>query len=166
MNRWRQIIENTYAARTNPPGTESRPFFSLPGSVTDVEAAENRLAFRFPNALRSFLLESDGLMDQMSVDGGTYFDNIWLLWPIQQIIDENLVFRKRFSNTSSEAVSPILVIIAGSGVDGILFGFESNDRPCDDCSIVSWHPVEQKICSLADSLAGFLDGWLCNRIFV
>ncbi len=166
MKPWRETIERTYSSRANAAGTGSHPVFSPPASILDVEAAEKHLTTRFPETLKSILSESDGVMDQLSVDGGPYFDNMWLLWPVRQIVDENLEFRKHIRETSSNHDGHNLVFIASAGVDGILFGFESTDKLSEDCPIVSWHPVGKRICRVADSVADFLDGWLCNRISV
>jgi len=105
-------------------------------------------------------------MDQLSVDGGPYFDNMWLLWPVRQIVDENMAFRKRIAETNPNRAGHDFVFIASAGVDGILFGIEATDKPRDDSPIVSWYPIGDRICGLADTLAGFLDGWLSNRIAV
>jgi len=105
-------------------------------------------------------------MDKLSVDGGPYFDNMWLLWPVSQIVDENIAFRKRIAETSSNRTGHDSVFIASAGVDGILFGIEATDKPRDDCPIVCWYPIEDRICELADTLAGFVDGWLSSRIAV
>lgn len=166
MTHWRETIERMYAARTNAASTQSRPAFSPSASIVDVEAAEGCLAARLPESLRSLLLESDGIMDQLSVDGGPYFDNMWLLWPVGQIIDENIRFRKRVSEGSLSRTVRDVVFIASAGVDGILFGIRASDKPRDDCPIVSWYPIGHRICELTDTLADFFDGWLCNRIAV
>jgi hypothetical protein len=116
LTPWRETIERMYAARTNAAGTKSRPVFSPPASGLDVETAEDRLAARFPETLRSLLLECDGIMDQLSVNGGPYFDNMWLLWPVRQIIDENIDFRKRISETNSNYAGQDFVFIANADV--------------------------------------------------
>lgn len=166
MKAWREAIDQIYAARINAAGTESRPIYSPPASVLDIEAAENRLGVRLPESLKSLLLESDGIMEQLSIDGGPFFDNIWVVWPVQQMVAENIEFRRRVSETSSNFGGHELVCIANAGVDGILFGIESTDMPRDDSPIVSWYPIGQRTCDLAETLASFLNGWLSNCISV
>jgi len=163
---WRESIERMYVARTNAAATESRPVFSPPTSVLEIEGAETRLGARFPETLKSLLLECDGIMDQLSVDGGPYFDNMWLLWPVRQIVDENMALRKGIGETGSNRVGHDFVFIVSAGVDGILFGIEATGKPRDDSSIVVWYPIEDRICKLADTFAEFLDGWLSNGITV
>ncbi len=105
-------------------------------------------------------------MDQLSVDGSPFFDNLWVVWPVRQIVDENIAFRRSAIEKRLNCAGQEVVYIASAGVDGILFGIEATFKQRDDAQIVSWYPIGQRTSCLADTLGGFLDGWLCNRISV
>ncbi len=166
MSSWREIIKRAYLTRPNTSGTESKPMFYPAASISDIEAAENRLNAILPGTLKSLLLETDGVMDMLSVDAGPYFDNTWLFWRIQQIIDENLAFRRRNETSNAEQDAREFLFFAGAGVDGILFGLKASAEKPNDAQIVCWYPIEEQIRSVADTLADFIDGWLTNRITV
>lgn len=163
---WRDSLEGAYLVRTNAAGTRSRPAFSPPAPAGEVERAEQRLGASLSQALKSLLQEHDGVMDQLSVDDGPFFDHLWIVWPLGEIVRENLQFGKRVLATGPTRAERDLLFFAGAGVDGILFGQEASNEPQEDSPVFSWYPDGTAGRRLADTLADFLNGWLRHRITV
>ncbi|MEU4119519.1 SMI1/KNR4 family protein [Kitasatospora sp. NPDC028055] len=53
-----------------------------------LDDAERRLGFGLPGELRELLLESDGIVGHTSVD---------TVWPVERIVEQNLLFRSNRS---------------------------------------------------------------------
>jgi cell wall assembly regulator SMI1 len=163
---WRDLIERTCADRPQPAGTSSKPRFSPPASTGDIAAAEDQVGRKLPPSLTSLLLETDGVMDMMSVGGGDYFENMWLMWPTERIVAESLEDRSEYVVNPSDADTSELVFFADAGADGILFAFPPASANTCDTKVVAWHPLRGTVSDLADSLEDFIDGWLTGRITV
>lgn len=58
--------------------------FRSPAQVAALADAENRLGRELPVELRQLLLESDGIIGRTAVD---------TVWPVEQIVEQNLLFR-------------------------------------------------------------------------
>lgn len=155
MESWQQFLNELYAGRANAPGTNTRPRMQIPASETAIQRAESLLEQAFPEELRYFLLESNGVMEEISVDESPYFANIWLLWPVEQILKENQDHR------SQDKIADGVVFFANAGADGILFGIETSSS-----EILAWSPIRQESWQLANNLRDFLKGWLRGDITV
>jgi cell wall assembly regulator SMI1 len=163
---WRDLIERAYADIPNPAGTTSKPRFSPPVSTEDIAAAEDQLGTKLPASLTSLLMETDGVMDMMSVRGGDYFANMWLIWPTERIVAESLEDRSEYVLVASDADTSDLVFFADAGADGILFAFPPASANTGDTKVVAWHPLRGTVSDLADSLEDFIARWLTGRISV
>jgi hypothetical protein len=163
---WRELIERVYLARPNASRTATRPRFHPPASREDIAAVEERLRVSLPGSLKSFLSETNGVMDLMSVDGGDFFENMWLVWGCERIAEENLGLRNRSGPSFYEREPVALVFFAGAGVDGIMFALPATNENTCDANVVAWYPIGGRVRGLADSLESFIDGWLTNRITV
>jgi len=163
---WREIIEGAYSARPESEGFSSKPRFSPPASAEDIAAAERRLGRKFPPSLTALLMEADGVMNMMSVGGGDYFEEFWLVWPTERLVEESLEDRSESVGTPQDDDPSEVVFFAGAGVDGILFGFPPADGDTCDTKVVVWHPLGGTVSDLADSLEDYLQGWLAGRITV
>lgn len=164
--KWREIIQRAYRSRLNAAGTSSKPEFYSPCAAGQIDEAEALLEVSLPAELRSLLLESDGVMDLLSVDGQKFFGNLWLIWPIEMMRRENLRAHEVIAQDSAEQGSKNLLFFASAGTDGILFGCLVSPQALPKCSVVAWYPMEDRVVPLAGSLAEFVDGWLNNRITV
>lgn len=71
---WRETVSQVF----------SEAKFSDPAQESDLAEAERRLGRALPPELRKLLLETDGVIGHTSVD---------TVWPIDQIIEQNLSFR-------------------------------------------------------------------------
>src|SRR6476660_6873363 len=91
---WRELITGIYEERVLQPGIGGRPEFHAAASAGDIDDAVVRLNARLPACLRSLLLETNGVTDMMSIDGGEWFPSMWLLWPVQEIVEQNEFYRR------------------------------------------------------------------------
>ncbi|MFN3152289.1 SMI1/KNR4 family protein [Bremerella sp.] len=158
METWRERVERAYDSRVNAEGTSSRPAFYPPCGIHQINQAEERLGVSLPAGLKSLLLESDGLMDLLSVDGHEYFESLWLVWPIEMIVNEN--------QRVTQQGTVDRLFFASAGTDGILFGCPASLNDDAECAVLAWYPMEDRIVPLADSLGEFIEGWLANRLTV
>lgn len=162
---WRELITCIYQDRANLAGVGSRPDFFPRASSEEIGNAETQLNVRLPASLRSLLLESDGVMDMMSVDGGDWFDSMWLLWSLDAIAEQNSAILDAGDGMQKCGLRRML-FFAGAGADGILFGFPITDEGVCSPSVVVWHPIANEVDEVAESLEEFLRGWLTGAISV
>lgn len=163
---WRELITGIYETRAQQPGIAAKPQFYPPASVADIADAEACLNARFPASIRSLLLETNGVLDMMAIDGGEWFDSMWLLWTIAELVEQNLFYRAATERGTYDQDFHQLVFFAGAGTDGILFAFPlMEDRACAP-GVVVWHPIMDELDELAPSLEDFLSGWLTSTISV
>lgn len=162
---WRALITAIYENRRHSPGIAGRPEFfpgAAPQAVADAEAA---LSAALPDSLRALLLETNGVMDMLAVDGGDWFESMWLLWKIEEIVAQNRLYRAASPDGMYRRDFSNLVFFAGAGTDGILFGLPVENGACAS-RVMVWHPLRDKLDTVAPSLADFLQGWLTSTISV
>jgi cell wall assembly regulator SMI1 len=163
---WRELILGYYETCAQQPGIAKKPQFYPPASAGDIAEAEASLNARFPTAIRSLLLETNGVMDMMAIDGGEWFDCMWLLWTVKELVEQNLSYRAATGYGTYDRDFRQLVFFAGAGADGILFAFPlMEDRVCAS-RVVVWHPIMDELDELAPSLEDFLRGWQMGTISV
>jgi cell wall assembly regulator SMI1 len=163
---WRELVTGIYESRARQPGIAGKPQFYPPASAEDIADAEARLNAKFPASIRSLLLETNGVMDMMAIDGGEWFDSMWLLWTVTELVEQNLFYRAATADGTYERDFSQLVFFAGAGTDGILFAFPlMEDRVCAP-RVVVWHPIMDELDELAPSLEDFLTAWLTSTISV
>jgi hypothetical protein len=163
---WRELITGVYAGRSQQTDIATKPKFYAAASAREIADAEARLNARFPVSLRSLLIETNGVMDMMAIDGGEWFDSMWLLWTVAETIEQNDNCRAATEDETYERDFGKLVFFAGAGSDGILFGFPvTEDHVCAP-SVVVWHPIDDEVEEIAPSLEEFLRGWLTSTISI
>ena len=162
---WREFVTDAYRAGPPQPRIAKKPEFYPGASTQQLSDAELRLGATFPVSLRLLLLESNGVMDMMAIDGGDWFNDKWLLWPVAEIVDQNLWYRSEGTDTYERDFCK-LVFFADAGSDGILFGFPVTPDSVCEHSIVVWHPIEDELADIAPSLEEFLKRWLTSTIWV
>jgi hypothetical protein len=104
-------------------------------------------------------------MDMMAVDGGEWFESMWLLWKIEEVVEQNRYYRAASVDGTYDRDFSNLIFFAGAGTDGILFAFPVNDGICAP-RVAVWHPIMDELDDLAPSLEDFLRGWLTSTISV
>jgi hypothetical protein len=162
---WRALITGIYEGRPQQPGIAGKPEF-YPASVdANIAVAEAAQLASLPDSLRSVLLETNGVMDMMAMDGNDWFESMWLLWNVEEIVEQNRYYRDGSAKGLYERDFTNWVLFAGAGTDGILFAFPVVDGRCDSRVIV-WHPIMDVLDELAPTLEEFLRGWLTGTITV
>ncbi len=163
---WCEFITDVYRTRPVDSGCVTKPAYFPAAYAHEISAAENRLRAKLPVSLRSLLQETNGVMEMLSVDGGEWHESMWLLWSITEIIEQNQFFRAETANGTNDRDFSRLLFLAGAGCDGILFAFPITGE--NDCasSVVVWHPIEDELTDIANSLEDFVAGWLTGAISV
>lgn len=162
---WRELITSIYEGRSQQPGIAGKPDFYPAASAATIADAQTALNAALPDSLRSLLLETNGVMDMMSIDGGDWFDSMWLLWRIDEVVEQNRYYRAAGVRETYDRGFGDLVFFAGAGSDGILFAFPVEDGICAP-RVAVWNPIMDELDELAPSLEDFLRGWLTSTISV
>lgn len=163
---WRALITEWYAARADRSDTGSKPEFYPAASADEIAEAEKRLNTRLPESIRSLLLETNGVMDMMAIDGGEWFESMWLLWTVAEIVEQNEYYRSRNNHGTYDRDFRELVFFAHAGCDSISFAFPAVERGGCAPTVSVWRPIEDELEELAPSLETFLRGWITGRISV
>jgi cell wall assembly regulator SMI1 len=163
---WRNLISASYETRAEQPGIAGKPQFYPAALAGDIADAEARLNATLPASIRSLLLETNGVMDLMAIDGGDWFDSMWLLWTVDDIVKRNVSWRAATAAGTYKRDFHQMVFFADAGTDGILFGFPVMEDYVCAPRVVVWHPIMDELGELAPSLEDFLQGWLTGTISV
>ena len=100
------------------------------------------------------------------IDGGDWFECMWLVWPTDQIIRENLLVRSEGAEGTYDSDLHDLLFFAGAGSDGILFAHPIAEDRIAALEVVVWHPIDDELTEIAPSLEEFVQGWLTGAISV
>lgn len=155
------MIDTAYMRPIADAGWRVRQSLRAPASIADIVLAEKSLNCHLPESLRSLLLETDGVMNMMSVNDGEWFDENWVIWPIAEIAEKNQWLRVHHPNRRLER----FLFFASPGVDGIMFGFPAATVSVPDAPVFAWYPDETedtlKSHGLEKFLAGVIGGEIC-----
>lgn len=155
--KWRELIAGLYEGQRQE-GFALKPTFYPPNSDSELRLAEERLNVELPKQHRSLLLQTNGVMEMMSVDGGDWFDAGWLLWPLDKIIEENL--RIRSDDSVREMCMPLncFLFFADAG-NGDLFAYSIVSGEIRSSDVFAWAHEDDTRSNVAPSLAQFIEGW-------
>ena len=153
---WRLTIQDAYATENHAGRVWTTPRFAPGVSPSACAAVEAQLGVSLPADLRRLLLESDGITELLQI-GEQPVESGWLVWPLARIAFENLRMREAFGTRST------LLVFASAGADGVVFAY---DVSAETLAIVACEPQEEVTKRLADSLLGFLLGWIGGTICV
>lgn len=162
MESWKQFLEDVYSTRVDATGTTTRPRFQLGADDQEIKSAEEMLQRKFPGDLKALLQETNGVMEELSVDSSPFFENLWIVWPIDQTILENSRLRELQGDEKFIALAETVIFFAGVGADGILFGIDTSANN----EVVAWWPIRQEFSQVAANLERFFRGWLHGEITV
>jgi len=162
---WQERITDLYETRAWPLGIAGRPQFYPGADAAQLVHAEAALDVSLPESFRSLLKETDGVMDMLAIDGGEWFESMWLLWSAGEIVKQNRYYRGKREKFPGDRDFSRLVFFAHAGTDGIGFAFPVEGRACAQRVLV-WHPIRDTVAEIAPSLEEFLDGWLTGTITV
>ena len=163
---WREFISGILENRRDDPQFKRKPTFFSPASIEGISDLEANLNTRMPPSLQSLLLETNGIMEMLSIDGGEWFDDLWVIWQIDEIIRTNLFFRGERKKGVHEREFEQLLFFAGAGCDGILFAHPINQNREADPDVVIWHPIEDELTDAAPDLQTFLKNWWTGKLSV
>jgi hypothetical protein len=163
---WRAIISGILENKKGDPRFRSKPTFYPPGSMEEIKELESALNARLSSSLQSLLQETNGVMEMLSIDGGEWLNDLWLIWPIDEITNENLFFRGEKKKGVYEREFDQLLFFTGAGCDGILFAHPINQNRHADSQVVVWHPIEDELTEVAPDLQTFLGDWCTGRLAV
>ncbi|NWK54256.1 SMI1/KNR4 family protein [Verrucomicrobiaceae bacterium N1E253] len=130
--------------------------FSEPVSDEKIDQLERDLDIHCPEALRSLLSETNGII-------GEY--GLGLMWDIERIKEDNLGFRR--SDDFEDLYMPFdHLIFFGDAGNGDQFAFPTlrNGKSRDD--IFVWNHEDDSRSWVAPSLEVFYEWWLTGRISV
>ena len=128
--------------------------FRPPTSEKSLSASEAALGLRFPESLRSLLLQSDGVFDEY----GTSF-----IWPVQDIREQNLEFRQNHSFRQLYMPFDHLLFFGDAGnSDHFAFPILAGEIRKDD--VFGWNHEDDSRSWLAPSLEIFIEWWLINKV--
>lgn len=102
-------------------------------------------------------------MEMISVQA-EWIENLWLVWSVEEIARENLSVRKIWGGRDPQASFENMLFFANAGSDGILFAFDALAGEPQVQTIVSWHPIENRINRIGFSLESFLENWLTGLV--
>ncbi|MBM3995794.1 MAG: SMI1/KNR4 family protein [Planctomycetes bacterium] len=164
---WRDFIIEVYADAERAPGIRSKPDFRPPALSQDFAELESLLKVLMPLELRSLFLDSNGVMSMLSVDDGDWFEDMWLFWPISDMVKQNLRMRwatmhpyddnRRYCPRGDD-----LLFFASNGADGT-FAHPINAQGVVEPSVFVWTPIGDELTLLASSLKEFVRAWLTGQ---
>lgn len=116
---WRDLIESRFHDAK----------FYVPASAKEIGHAERELGVEFPAELRQLLAETNGV----SANHGAP-----LIWPVEEIIEQNRHFRSSKAFAGLYAPFTDLVFFGAEG-NGDLFAYRAEEGRVADVSIYEWN---------------------------
>lgn len=117
--------------------------FAPPATSGLVDSVEDRLGVAIASDLRQLLMESDGVLDEYSVD---------VVWPADRIANDNLEFRIREDFARLYAPFDSLVFFGDNG-GGDQFAFPKNTT---ESGVFVWEHETDTRRKVADGLSDYL----------
>lgn len=141
---WKQLVEQFSPSVT----------CHAAASESQLAAAESDLSIRFPNELRSCLLESNGIDGEYSLA---------LVWPLERIVEDNKQFRG--NSDFSELYMPFdSLLFFGDAGNGDQFAFAIVGGQIRRSDVFVWNHEDDSRSWVAPSLAKFLEWWLSGKL--
>jgi hypothetical protein len=101
-------------------------------------------------------------MNMMAVDNAESFEELWIVWPAEEIWERNCWVRDAYAGRHVERY----VFFSSPGTDGILFGCPASHESRPDSLIYAWYPDESDDKCVAQSLEQFIYGMVVGGISV
>jgi hypothetical protein len=144
LGMWKQLIESL------TPDCE----FAPPALWAEVTLAEDKLRVKFPDHLRSLLLESNGVQGQYGLG---------LIWPLERIVADNKMFRENEDFRDLYMSFDSLLFFADAG-NGDQFAFPIQNGAINHLDVFAWTHENDSRSWVASSLAKYLEWWLNGTI--
>ena len=139
---WRELIDSV----------ERQGVFSRPASEDLIGQAERQLGMVFPDELRRLLGETDGIEGQYGLG---------IIWPVERIVADNIRFRTAEGEGYMPFESLLFFADAGNG-DQFAFPVTAAGQARDE--VFAWDHEDHSRRWFADSLRGYLTGWLRGEL--
>jgi Protein involved in beta-1,3-glucan synthesis len=128
--------------------------FKKPVTQSDFIDVEKELNVTLPGDLKSLLCESDGVEAEYRID---------LIWSLEKIRSENLLFRK--SDDFKELYMPFdCLLFFGDAGNGDQFAYSTQNGELFSEEIYVWNHEDDSRTLLAPSLKEFVQEWLDGSI--
>jgi hypothetical protein len=150
---WRAIVDAAYARREG-----ARPRYEPPTTDECVSHVERGLGNALPADLKALLLESNGIMELVGIDGG-WIENIWVVWKVEEVLARNTELRRERGERGFPSGA---LAFADAGVDGILFALDVEGRS----GVFAWRAIGAEREAMAFSLHDFLCKWIAGELSV
>lgn len=159
---WIGFIRNVYELANTSGVSKSVPVFSPPASRQSIDECENRLGVIFPDELKSLLLQTNGVRQQLSTTRGEN-DSDYFLFSVERILEINMFERAQ----TGDYTMPLdcLLFFAEDGV-GDYFGFAVVKGIVPHSRIYFWNHEDDSRLSISPSLAYFIENWRNGKIKV
>jgi hypothetical protein len=102
------------------------------------------------------------LIDLTAVENGDWFEENWLIWPVDEIVSRNRWMRSTYSDRDLGRYA----FFASPGVDGIMYGCPCLKTPTPEPVVFAWYPDTTPDKHLIDTLEGFVRGAIDGGITV
>jgi hypothetical protein len=128
---WRDLIRNAFHDAK----------FYIPASVKEIGHAERELGVDFPGELRQLLAETNGVSANYSAP---------LIWPVDEIIEQNRHFRSSRAFAGLYAPFTELLFFGAEG-NGDLFAYRVAEGRVADTTIYEWnHETDDRVSFASD----------------
>jgi cell wall assembly regulator SMI1 len=134
----------------------SEATFFPPADETAIRKAEDRLGVRLPSELRSLYTQSNGVRGE---------HELGLIWPVEQVLEDNLMFRRHADFPRLYMPFEALLFFADAG-NGDQFAHAILAGEVRRPDVFVWdHETDGRIWAAPD-LRTYLDWWLSGRLEV
>ncbi|TWT91757.1 SMI1/KNR4 family protein [Stieleria varia] len=158
---WQILIINAYKSRMSVE-LRTRPAFRGGSSESEIDHLEFVLGHCLPRSLRSLLLQSNGVAEELQLESGDWIESSIVVYSAEQMIDANVFVRQTFPERDPMRYC----YFSGAGTDGIQFGLPVAADCPDDAEVFAWYPDQTPDKFLADGLATFLADWCSGQASV
>jgi hypothetical protein len=159
MTDWVNFIRSIY---TKAEASKTIPVFHPPASGQSINDCEKRLGVIFPNELKGFLLQTNGVTERVATSRGEV-DSGHFLFSVERILEINTFQRTQ----TGDYTMPLdcLLFFAEDGI-GDYFGFAAINGKVPHSRIYFWDHEDDSRRSIAPSLEYFVENWQLGKIKV
>ena len=155
---WNAKIVDTYRPRDSVE-PRARPAFRCGASEDAISQLEKSVGCRLPMRLRSLLLQTDGVTEEVEVAPNNWIEASIVIYSVDQMIDTNLSVRRAYSDRNVDRY----LFFSTAGADGIQFGSIAASEAREDAEVFAWYSDETSDKRMANSLPTFLTNWCSGR---
>lgn len=155
---WKTKLVDAYMARSSD-APRARPAFGCGTSEDAIGRLEELLNCHLPMSLRSLLLQTDGVKEEIELEPGNWIIASIVIYSVEEMIDNNVFMRREYADRDAGRY----LFSSTAGVDGIQFGSIATIEQRQDTPIFAWYPDQTPDKRMSDGLLPFLMGWCEGR---